>query len=82
MTDDEIFNRTVKILREELLLEASQDIQLSTRLAEDFAMDSLDVVELAMALEQEFDVELPDEDMERAKTVQDVITMLRQHDLK
>jgi len=43
------------------------------RFVEDLGADSLDTVELVMALEEEFGIEIPDEDAEKAKTVQDVI---------
>ncbi len=44
---------------------------------EDLGADSLDTVELVMAFEEEFDMEIPDEDAQRMKTVQDVIDYLR-----
>lgn len=53
-------------------LETTQDAEL----VNDLGMDSLDVVELAMAFEEEFGVEIPDEDVEGWKTVGDVITYL------
>jgi acyl carrier protein len=44
---------------------------------EDLGADSLDTVELVMAFEEEFDIEIPDEDAQRMKTVQDVIDYLK-----
>jgi acyl carrier protein len=46
---------------------------------EDLGADSLDIVELVMAMEEEFKCEIPDEDVEGLKTVQDVINYIRQH---
>ncbi len=43
---------------------------------DDLGADSLDIVELVMAMEEEFDLEIPDEDAEKLKTVQDVTTYL------
>jgi len=43
---------------------------------DDLGADSLDIVELIMAMEEEFDLEIPDEDAEKLKTVQDVATYL------
>ncbi len=43
---------------------------------DDLGADSLDIVELVMAMEEEFDLEIPDEDAEKLKTVQDVATYL------
>ena len=41
--------------------------------------DSLDIVELIMAFEEEFNIEIPDEAAEKIKTVQDVVTYIDQH---
>lgn len=46
---------------------------------EDLGADSLDIVELVMAMEEEFKIEIPDEDVEGLRTVQDVTTYIRQH---
>lgn len=46
---------------------------------EDLGADSLDLVELVMQMEDEFDVEIPDEDAENIRTVQDAINYVRQH---
>ena len=46
---------------------------------DDLGADSLDIVELVMAMEEEFKIEIPDEDVEGLKTVQDVTNYIRQH---
>ena len=46
---------------------------------EDLGADSLDTVELVMALEEEFDIEIPDSDAEKIQTVQDALTYLDEH---
>ncbi len=46
-------------------------------LLDDLGADSLDVVELVMALEEEFGIEVPDEDVERMKTINDIVEYLR-----
>lgn len=51
---------------------AAHEIQPGASLIEDLDADSLDLVEFAMALEDEFEIELPDEDAENFKTVQDI----------
>ncbi|HXV35984.1 MAG TPA: acyl carrier protein [Myxococcota bacterium] len=45
---------------------------------EDLGADSLDIVELVMAMEEEFDVEIPDEDAERMRTIKDVTAYLKE----
>jgi acyl carrier protein len=53
-----------------------EDIQPESTFIDDLGADSLDVIELIMALEEEFEVDIPDEDIEEFETVQDVITYL------
>lgn len=50
-----------------------ETINLSSRLVEDLGADSLDVVEMIMAFEDEFGISLPDEEVENMKTVKDVV---------
>lgn len=52
------------------------DIKLETRLEEDLEADSLDLVELAMALEEELSLEIPDEELEGIRTVGDAVEFL------
>ena len=56
-----------------------EDVTLEARLADDLGADSLDAVELNMALEEEFDVEIPDECLEQMKTVNDIVAYLDEH---
>ena len=50
-----------------------EEVKLESRFVEDLGADSLDTVELVMALEEKFSVEIPDADAEKAKTVGDVV---------
>lgn len=52
------------------------EIRLESNLIDDLGADSLDLVELVMALEEEFETEIPDEDADKLITVQDVVTYL------
>lgn len=53
-----------------------EKIKLEAKFIEDLGADSLDIVELVMAVEEEFDLEIPDEDAEKLKTVNDFQTYL------
>jgi acyl carrier protein len=57
----------------ELIERDPAEIQLETRLEEDLEADSLDLVELAMALEEELSLEIPDEELEGIRTVGDAV---------
>ena len=66
-----VFEKIRKILAEQL--DANEDdITADTKIEEDLHADSLDVVELLMSIEDEFEVEIPDEEIENLKTVGDV----------
>lgn len=69
MTDTEIFEKVQKIVAEQLGVEASE-VTPQASFANDLGADSLDTVELVMALEEEFNIEIPDEAAEEIATVQ------------
>ncbi len=50
-----------------------EKVKLEASFIDDLGADSLDIVELVMAMEEEFDLEIPDEDAEKLKTVQNVV---------
>ncbi|QAX83772.1 acyl carrier protein [Pseudomonas sp. DTU12.3] len=54
-------------------------VVLSSRFIEDLNVDSVDAVELILDLEEEFGIEIPDQDAEKVKTVKDVLDFLRAH---
>ena len=56
-----------------------KQVTTSAAFIEDLGADSLDTVELVMALEEEFDVEIPDEDAEKIAKVQDAIDYIKNH---
>jgi acyl carrier protein len=59
-------------------LSVSEDqIKPESRFMEDLGADSLDVVELVMAIEEKFGIEVPDEDAEKIRTVQDAINYIK-----
>lgn len=68
----EVEAKVKKIIEEKLSVNADQ-ITNDAKFAEDLKADSLDTVELVMALEDEFGLDIPDEEAEKIKTVQDAI---------
>ncbi|MBX5475536.1 MAG: acyl carrier protein [Clostridia bacterium] len=75
---DEIFNRIKKIIVEQLGVEEDQ-VTPESSFIDDLGADSLDIVELVMALEEEFDMEIPDEDAEKITTVGDAVKYVQAH---
>ena len=75
MSNPEIEGKVKKIIEEKLSVNADQ-ITNDARFAEDLKADSLDTVELVMALEDEFGLDIPDEEAEKIKTVQDAISYI------
>lgn len=73
-----VFNRVKKIIADQLGLDENT-ITMDSLFVDDLGADSLDVVELIMALEEEFDVEIPDEDAEKATKVGDVVEYINSH---
>ncbi|MDX8412429.1 MAG: acyl carrier protein [Mariprofundaceae bacterium] len=68
----EIEAKVIKIVAEQLNVEESE-INADSSFVDDLGADSLDTVELVMAFEEEFGVEIPDEDAEKIQTVQNAI---------
>lgn len=66
------FEQVKKIVVEQLGAEADE-VQMSSTFVDDLGADSLDIVELIMAFEEEFNIEIPDEKAEKIKTVEDVV---------
>ncbi|MEZ3425839.1 MAG: acyl carrier protein [Lachnospiraceae bacterium] len=71
-----MFERVVEIIKEQLNLE-SAEIGMETSFKDDLDVDSLDLFELVMALEEEYGIEIPSEDQERITTVGAVIEYLK-----
>ena len=69
----------VKTIIAEQLGVAEGEIKITSSFIEDLGADSLDIVELVMAMEEEFEVEIPDEEAENIKTVQDAINYINTH---
>lgn len=67
--------RIQKIIEEQLGVD-SERVKPEASFIDDLGADSLDIVELVMAMEEEFDLEIPDEDAEKLKSVQDVYSYI------
>ena len=78
MTKDKIIKKVKEITSEQLGVDESQ-ITSEAKFIDDLGADSLDTVELVMALEEEFDIEISDEEAEKLITVQKVIDYLEDH---
>ena len=74
----DIAKRVKEIVAEQLGVEVALVVPEASFM-DDLGADSLDTVELVMALEEEFDIEIPDEDAERIQTVNDAIEYINEH---
>jgi len=71
-----MFNTIQSIISEQLGITDLERITLETNLEEDLGADSLDAVEIIMAVEDEFDVEIPDNIAEELKVISEIVTYL------
>ena len=77
-SDKPVEERVKAIIVEQLGVEES-DVAQAAKFIEDLGADSLDTVELVMAFEEEFDIEIPDEDAEKITTVGDAIHYIKEN---
>lgn len=70
--------RVIKMVAEQLGVK-EEDVKPDSSFVEDLGADSLDTVELIMALEEEFDTEIPDEEAEKLASVQDAISYIEKN---
>ncbi len=70
------FEKIRQIIANQLDLDPAE-IKMESNLIEDLHADSLDIVELVMDMEQEFDVEIPDEELPKVQTVGDIVRYLQ-----
>ena len=78
MSSDEIFEKVKAIIVEQLQVNEDAVTQEASFI-DDLGADSLDLVELIMALEEEFDTEIPDADAEKVVTVGDVVDYIKEN---
>jgi|TARA_Y100000034_G_C6701431_1_gene309362 acyl carrier protein len=73
-----IEDRVAKIVVEQLGVK-EEEVKSEASFVDDLGADSLDTVELVMALEEEFDTEIPDEEAEKITTVQSAVDYIKAH---
>lgn len=78
MNSEEVFDKVKSIIIEQLGV-AETTVTMEASFIDDLGADSLDIVELIMAIEEEFDMEIPDADAEKVVTVGDVVDYIKEH---
>ena len=78
MSSEEVFDKVKEIIVEQLGV-AEISVTQEASFIDDLGADSLDIVELIMALEEEFDMEIPDADAEKVVTVGDVVEYIKEN---
>lgn len=73
------FEKIKSVIVDQLGVDESQ-VTMDASFADDLGADSLDVVDLIMGIEQEFDIEIPDEDAEKISTVGDAVNYIKELD--
>ena len=79
MDRSEIFEKIKDIVIEQLGIEEPDRIQMDTSMTKDLEADSLYVIEVIMAIEEEFDIEIPDEEAEQFATMEDIVNYVADH---
>ncbi len=73
-----LFDEVKEVIVEQLNV-SPEEVKPEARFVEDLGADSLDVVEMIMALEEKFEIEIPDSEAEKIQTVQDVVNYIEEH---
>lgn len=74
---EDVFERVRDVIAEQLGIEDESSIEMTTTFIDDLGADSLDVVELIMALEEEFEMEIPEVEAEKIVSVGDVVDYIK-----
>ena len=78
MSSEEVFDKVKDIIVEQLGV-VDTSVTMEASFIDDLGADSLDIVELIMAIEEEFDIEIPDGDAEKVVTVGDVVDYIKEN---
>ena len=73
-----VFEKIRELIAEQLSVD-EDTIEMETNLMKDLEADSLDAVEIIMAIEEEFDIEIPDEEAEKFQTVADLVNYVEEN---
>ena len=76
---DTVLEKVKEVISEQLGIEDTDSITTEITFIDDLGADSLDIVELIMALEEEFDMEIPEEEAEKITSVGDVVGYIESH---
>ena len=76
MTEEEVFAKVKGLVAKQLSID-EKEITREASFLDDLGADSLDTVELIMSFEEDFDIEIPDEDAEQIRKVQDVLDFVQ-----
>lgn len=78
MGTEEIFEKVKEVIVDQLGV-SEQSVTMDAAFLDDLGADSLDIVAFMLALEEEFEIEIPDEDVERIVTVEDVVEYIEEN---
>ena len=78
METEEIFEKVKTVIVEQLGIDEAS-VRMDSSFLDDLGADSLDIVEFIMVLEEEFGIEIPDEDVEKIVTVKDVVEYISEN---
>ena len=73
-----IFDEVKEVIVEQLNV-SPEEVKPESKFVEDLGADSLDVVELIMALEEKFEIQIPDSEAEKIQTVKDIVDYIEKH---
>ena len=73
-----IFEKVKSIIVDQLDVEEDK-VTMNANIQDDLGADSLDIVDLVMSFEEEFDIEIPDEEVEKIKTVGDIVKFIEEN---
>ena len=73
-----VFEKVRDIICEQFELDQNR-VTMESNIISDLGADSLDVIDLAMSIEDEFDIEVPDDEIEKMKTVEDIVRFIEEH---